>query len=196
MVVSNSDRVQIRKILNKFKKNKDNDSVIFYNLCFAICAPQTTFKSNRKVIDILIERDFFNEKIPKKELEEIVRPVRFIRKAEYLLLMKEKFVEILNIIRGSLNAFDKRMTIEKMVKGMGMKTTSHFLRNIGIEDLAIIDTHVLKFLKKSLPKSKKEYLELEKEFAKEAIKRGLSIAELDAYIWKMYSNTDWDNFEY
>lgn len=195
MVVSDYDRFQIRKILNNFKTNK-KDSEIFYNLCFAICAPQTTFKNNRKVVNSLILKDFYKTDIEESELKEIVRPVRFIRKAEYLLRMKEQFYNILNIVRSNKDNFEKRTILEKMVMGMGLKATSHFLRNLGAEDLSIIDTHVIKFLKKDVPKSKKDYLKLEEQFREQAKDMGVSVAELDAFVWKLYSKTDWSEFVY
>lgn len=196
MVVSEFDKLQVRKILDRFKENKNNDSIVFYNLCFAICAPQTTFISNRKVIDCLISRNFYYSDIDIDDLRIIVRPVRFIRKAEYLLEAKNHFSNILSIVRSNKTDFEKRQSIEYMVKGVGLKAASHFLRNMGAEDLSIIDTHVLKFLKRDGPKSKREYIELEEQFREQSKLMGLSVAELDALVWKFYSKTDWSEFVY
>lgn len=51
--ITEEDRLHIKKVINKFSVKKSL-SEMFYDLCFAICAPQTKFVNNRKVIDILI----------------------------------------------------------------------------------------------------------------------------------------------
>jgi N-glycosylase/DNA lyase len=57
------------------------------------------------------------------------------------------------------------------VKGLGWKEASHFLRNIGYRDLAILDRHILKNLRRhriirSLPKSltPARYQSIERKF--------------------------------
>ncbi|MCK4265146.1 hypothetical protein KAW80_02185 [Candidatus Babeliales bacterium] len=57
----------------------------------------------------------------------------------------------------------------KNIKGIGYKEASHFLRNVGYNDVAIIDRHVLRFLKREkliqeIPKTTtpKKYLAFEK----------------------------------
>ena len=55
----------------------------------------------------------------------------------------------------------------KNIKGLGYKESSHFLRNIGFDDYAIIDFHIVDILVKhnliERPKSltKRKYLEIE-----------------------------------
>jgi N-glycosylase/DNA lyase len=78
------------------------------------------------------------------------------------------------------------------VKGLGWKEASHFLRNIGHRNLAILDRHILRNLEKysvirSLPKrlTKKEYLRIEEKFRRFAIAVGLSMDELDLLFWSM-----------
>jgi len=80
----------------------------------------------------------------------------------------------------------------KNVLGMGYKESSHFLRNIGKRDLAIIDRHILKGLLrcgvlKSLPKtlSRKTYLEIEKQFQKFSEEINIPMDELDLLFWSM-----------
>jgi len=75
------------------------------------------------------------------------------------------------------------------VKGLGYKEASHFLRNIGFGNLAIIDFHIIDMLEKhgmiERPKTltKKKYLEIEGVLKKIAEKLGMSLAELDLYLW-------------
>jgi N-glycosylase/DNA lyase len=73
-----------------------------------------------------------------------------------------------------------------------MKEASHFLRNIGERNLAILDRHIFKHLKrlgviKEIPRSvtKRRYLEIEKKWHKYANKIGILLDELDLLFWSM-----------
>ncbi len=76
------------------------------------------------------------------------------------------------------------------VKGLGWKEASHFLRNIGRRNLAILDRHILRNLKRhqvirSLPKTltAKRYKAIEQQFARFAEAIGISMDELDLLFW-------------
>jgi len=189
--------VEVRKVLGRFAAPKA-DAQIFYDLCFAICAPQTKFEQNKPVIEELASLDFFETQIPDWVLRETITPVRFFNvKADRLIAAKKQFPLVLAALQASeRSAHEKRMYLKSMIAGLGMKTTSHFLRNQGHQDLAIIDTHILKFLgeeKKSsigVPK----YLRLEAAFGEICSGMGVSPAELDTYLWKTYSGTEWKDF--
>ena len=79
----------------------------------------------------------------------------------------------------------------KNIKGIGMKEASHFLRNVGFEDFAIIDFHIINLLIKykliDKPKTKAltktRYIEIENLLRKIAKKLNISLAELDLYLW-------------
>ena len=193
--ISSVDRQQIKKVLSKFSRKKE-DVEIFYDICFCICAPQTTYISNVRVINELISRDFYNREIDIPLLRDIVRAVRFVRKADYLVAAKKQFSEIGSIVRSNYDSRAKREQLVNLVKGIGMKTASHFLRNQGVFDLAIIDTHIIKFLECDLPKKKSDYIAIENKFIRIAEQLDITVAELDAYIWKVSSNTEWENFKY
>jgi N-glycosylase/DNA lyase len=76
------------------------------------------------------------------------------------------------------------------VKGLGWKEASHFLRNIGCRNLAILDRHILKNLKHhgvltSLPRTLTHgrYLAVERRFAGFADAVGIPMDELDLLFW-------------
>jgi len=79
----------------------------------------------------------------------------------------------------------------KNIKGLRWKEASHYLRNIGYFEHAIIDRHIIKNLlefkiieidsKKGL--SKKRYLSIEKTLDLIAKEVGLLPGELDLYMW-------------
>jgi N-glycosylase/DNA lyase len=194
ITISSQDRRSLRRTLKRFDQKKTNKD-IFYDLCFCICAPQTTYVSNRKVIDQLIADNFYRCRVGPDRLREMIRGVRFLRKADYLLEAKAAFPDILLLLRTSeIEAKQKREWLVKNVKGLGMKTASHLLRNLGAVDLAILDSHILRFMSCSWGGSKKEYIHIENEFLKIAEQNRISAAELDAYIWALYSGTSWENF--
>jgi len=236
--ITKQDREGLSKVFENFGRKKTNEEV-FYDLCFTILAPQTKFQNNIKVIQKLKELDFyyFGEAYEGycgiEQIEEILKPVRFYKnKTKYLLEAKKKFPEILDVINDrvmigtittkigglpkltSITFYDKREWLIANVKGMGYKTSSHFLRNIGDTTCAIIDTHIIKFLAEELcvtfgltyedavkefrkqATRKEGYLGLEKLFQNIAKQNGLSCAELDSYLWKFYSGTSWEDFKY
>jgi len=201
--ISMEDMRQAALIIKRFglnRRKKDVDKLaeeMFYHLCFAVLAPQTTFKSNHRVTTHLREHDFMNKRLTRKTLEVIIKPTRFYRiKTERLIRLKKQFSNIFIMMMSDMDEELKREFLVKNVNGIGMKAASHFLRNMGYKNLAIIDTHVIKFLGCEAPKNKKEYLEIERRFRDIANKLDLYTAELDAIVWKRYSGTPWEKFTY
>ena len=90
----------------------------------------------------------------------------------------------------SLRISDITLGVLEGLKGIGPKTARfYFLHSFPDMDIAVLDVHILSWLRecgyaapKSTPNSKK-YLELEQVFLSEAKKRGMSAAELDIQIW-------------
>jgi N-glycosylase/DNA lyase len=79
-----------------------------------------------------------------------------------------------------------------MIPGLGLKESSHFLRNIGVKGLVILDRHILKHLKalyilRSIPKSltPKRYYSIEKKWLKYSKEVGIPMDELDLLFWSM-----------
>ena len=196
--ISLEDREHLKKVLEHFKKPK-NPEQVFYHMCFCLCTPQTTFKNNKIVLQRLVENHFYTSDITQEALSKMVKEVRFNNnKAMWLIGAKKNFNEILKIVTSEdLNSFDKRKWLVKNIVGFGMKTSSHFLRNLGCTDLAIIDTHIMKFLRLAhYPNGNNEaYQEIERIFIKKAEEHGLTPVEFDAYIWKISSNTSWTEFD-
>jgi len=185
----------VQSLYKLFDQDAKTNEDIFYDLCFCICAPQTTFKSNLVTNKMLREKNFFFNDIELSELSKIIKKTRFYNiKARRLMDVKTNFTRILLVVRGEMSDKDKRSWLVDNVSGLGMKAASHFLRNLGARDLAIIDTHIIKFMMCDKPTTKRKYLEIEKQFEEIAKKYGVAMGVLDALIWKYYSNTDWENF--
>jgi len=100
---------------------------------------------------------------------------------------KNSLKKTLSSYGGDENAM--RDWLVKHVKGLGLKEASHFLRNIGFKNQAIIDFHIVDvlvkygFIRRPKTLSRKKYLAIEKVLAGIAGLLGLSLAELDLYLW-------------
>ncbi|AKG53114.1 N-glycosylase/DNA lyas-like protein [Dehalogenimonas sp. WBC-2] len=95
-------------------------------------------------------------------------------------------------LNNATDDYDARTKLVNLCSGIGPKQASLFLRNIGYShSLAIIDSHILKFLQiKGLvsnisksPKDKRQYLQMEKTFVKYSQTVGIRPAHLDLAIW-------------
>ena len=84
-----------------------------------------------------------------------------------------------------------REWLTENVLGLGFKESSHYLRNIGFINIAIIDFHIIDILVKNnliiQPKTltKQKYIEIENILSIIARKSRLNLGELDFYLWYM-----------
>jgi N-glycosylase/DNA lyase len=99
-------------------------------------------------------------------------------------------------IRGILESIDEPKQLREFfvgnIKGIGYKEASHFLRNIGIFGLTILDKHILRTLHEykmleALPKSltRKRYLQYAEKLFEFSRKLEINIDELDLLLWSM-----------
>ncbi len=187
--IYNERKEIIKKRLNDFSKISRDD--IFYELCFCILTPQSSAKMADKCIQELKKRDFKNTEYLNPE--KLITNIRFnINKAKYLVEAKNKYDKILSAIKTIKDARELREWLVENVKGYGYKESSHFLRNIGYRNLAILDRHILKNLRKNniideIPKhlNKKIYFEIEEKFKEFSNKIGIDMDELDLLFWSM-----------
>lgn len=187
---------KIKKALKDFKNTWQNEELIFEEMCFCILTPQSSAKQAMKAIKELKEHHLL-DKGSGEQKEPFVKNVRFFRtKAKRLVLVQEKFpknkIKKILINEGLPNYPHKaREFLVSEVNGYGLKEASHFLRNIGFgEDIAILDRHILKNLKKckvikEIPKTmnKKNYLEIENKMRAFCKKNKVNFAELDLIFW-------------
>jgi N-glycosylase/DNA lyase len=175
----------------KHAKRRDNTHLMA-ELMFCIQTPQSKAKYARETIEKLKSKNkLFNAE--ETEIREVMYGVRFAnRKSKYISESKHKLPEIKK--RLDMPPQELREWLVKNVKGLGMKEASHYLRNIGIFGLAILDVHVQNFMKKhgmlngEVGKlSKKQYLDTEKNYFELAKKIGIRPEELDIVIW-LYGN--------
>ena len=187
-------RTDIKARLADFKSIKPDE--YFYELCYCICTPQSKAAAAAQVQKKLMDLDFFNSKFdPTSILLDKTHYIRFHnQKAKRLLEAIELFPIVSQILQESAPAQSKRLQLNSIIKGMGMKECSHFLRNIGEEGLAILDRHILKHLVKAgiyqeVPNisSVNNYLKVEEQFTALAGVVKIPIDELDLLFWS-YEN--------
>jgi len=169
-------------------------SKYFYELAYCLLTPQSSAVNADKVITILKYKRFKHRKIdPEPILRRKDCYIRFHKnKSKYLTAVKEQFPLIADQLKGRLTSEDLRLWLVKNVKGLGWKESSHFLRNIGRRNLAILDRHILRNLLRlgvlgDAPKTltAKEYLQIEEKFRKFSKRINIPIDELDLLFWCM-----------
>src|SRR4030042_5431049 len=180
---------QIDERIQEFKNtDKESNEELFNELCF--CLLTANFNTEKSIkIQKNIGEYFLTDS--KEELIEKLKKFghRFPNaRAEYIHKAKnckDKLKEVVYF-------HDKKQIREWIVnnvKGIGYKESSHFLRNIGCDDYAIIYFHIIDLLVKyrliKRPKTitKNKYLEIEKILKTIAKKTNLTLAELDLYLW-------------
>ena len=182
---------QINTRINEFTKiGRSNVDTIFKELCF--CILTANFNAERS---IKIQREINNGFLflSEEELSDKLKKLghRYPKsRAKYIVNARE-YKNLLEKVLKSHNEKEIREWLVENIKGVGYKEASHFLRNIGFKNLAIIDFHIVDLLSRYnlivKPKSlsKRKYLEIEGLLRKIAGKVGVSLAELDLYLWYM-----------
>jgi len=187
---------EIKEIINErikeFKKmRKKSSEEIFKELCF--CILTANFNAEKSIkIQQKIGNGFL--KLSESELVKKLKNLghRYPKtRAKYIVSARRYKNSLKEIINSNKDEKKLREWLVKNIKGLGYKEASHFLRNVGFTDFAIIDFHVLDLLesfeliKKPKSLTKRKYLETEELLRKIAVKSNLSLAELDLYLWYM-----------
>ena len=162
---------------------------IFKELCFCI---MTANCAAEKCIEIHegVHNGFLN--LSKEDLTAKFKDLgyRFPNiRSEYIIEARKYKDDLENELKSNNEKNSLREWIVKTIKGIGYKEASHFLRNIGFKNYAIIDFHIVDILQKNTiiekPKTmtKKKYLEIEEILKKIGDRLNLNMAELDLYLW-------------
>lgn len=190
-------KIEIRKRLENFKKvGEEHNERIFAEMAFCLCTPQSRATNCWKAVESLTKNNllFTGSNV---QIKPFLNAVRFNEnKSKYIVQAREMFSQNGNIsIKEKLSSLGEPEKIREWlfenVNGMGLKESSHFLRNIGLGDsFAILDSHILKNLHRhgvieEIPKSmtKKKYLEIEQKMKEFSEKIGIPLDELDLLWW-------------
>ncbi|MBI2136380.1 N-glycosylase/DNA lyase [Candidatus Woesearchaeota archaeon] len=188
-----------KRINNRLKefssfKNKPTDAW-FSELCFCLLTANSKAKTALNIQNELGAEGFYG--LSQKEIKNCIRrnKHRFHNnKSEFIVGARVHF-DIKNKITKLIkqkSQLDAREWLVQNIKGLGYKESSHYLRNTGHFNLAILDRHVLNLmvenkLLQEKPKSlnRARYLDIEQKLEKVADKLQMSQAELDMYLWYM-----------
>ncbi len=189
---------------------EDNKEDIFYMLMFCLCVPQSRAIKAEEAIEVLRSRDFYTNSLPLSDVVAILtgkvrfhptKAQRLIDARSMFFCSNKRFWEDLkrkyeicseytdNAVLALVLARTRKYLIHS-VNGMGMKLASHFMRNIGMPGLAILDVHVIDGLKKrgvvdieKIGSKTSEYLDVERKMKEYAKQVGISLEELDLLLW-------------
>ena len=184
----------ISKIIqNRIKEfssiKKGGTAKIFKELSFCIMTANCSAEKCIEVND-RIDKGFLN--LSEEELVNKFKEFgyRFPNvRAKYIVEAQNYISELESVINSNIDEIKLREWVIKNIKGLGYKEASHFLRNIGYKNLAIIDFHIVDLLVKydliEKPKSmtKKKYLEIENVLKLIGGELHLDMAKLDLYLW-------------
>lgn len=178
---------RIRRRLRDFSAVEQSE--FFHELVYCLLTPQSSAVNAAKVVDALKRA---GEGSPATAI--LANRDHYIRfhntKAKRIAEARAMKPEIIRHLSNGSGPTEVREWLVENVKGLGWKEASHFLRNIGYRNLAILDRHVLKHLKRhgvvrALPKTltRRRYLAIEKRFSKFADDIGIPMDELDLLFW-------------
>jgi len=183
----------LRKLVDaRIKEFKEIDKIssdeIFQELCFCILTAnfnaEKCIKIQREIGDEFLT---FSEEELAKKLADLGH--RFPNARASYISNSVKYKESLKDIIHSFKGEELREWLVKNIKGLGYKEASHFLRNIGFDNYAIIDFHIIDVLVNhnliERPKTlaKRKYLEIENTIRDIAKETNLTLAKLDLYLW-------------
>ncbi|HLC92613.1 MAG TPA: N-glycosylase/DNA lyase [archaeon] len=183
----------IKERYNEFKSFAGkSEEDWFSELCFCLTTANSSAMMGLKVQDALGFDGFYN--LPQKKLTRELKSLgyRFYNKrAEYIVGARRHF-GIKEKLQEFENDREKRNYLFENVKGYGLKESSHFLRNTGHDNCAILDRHIIRLMHEhalisALPKTitERNYLQIESALDNFAQKAKMNHSLLDLYLWYM-----------
>lgn len=196
--IADNYNVGMRHYKKSFNLNYRDTEAVFYMFVFCLLVPGGRATQTRKAVCLLQDFHFYDKECTRDAaLALITNFVRFpAQKADRLMEFKAMWPAfsqwLFKAIEYRVSAVKVRENIVKNLTGFGYKAASHALRNLGYTNLAVIDTHILKYAKywypekpnAGYPTTKAGYLKMEEKFRHWAQGRfGLDPCILDWFIW-------------
>lgn len=178
---------QIEARMAEFSRGRDWQE-LFSELCFCILTANYTAEGGMRIQQKLGFNGFYKGGYDELAQKLAANGHRFPNaRADYIIDARKVAKDLPRVY--DFKGKDARIWLQG-VKGLGMKEASHFLRNIGFTDVAILDRHILGLLAEhdlilKMPKnmSRPQYLETEKVMEGLSDRTGLDLARLDLYMW-------------
>jgi N-glycosylase/DNA lyase len=193
-IINNLKESEVANVINSRIKEfaafkEESIQIIFREMCFCImtanCGAEKCIEIHNRMEDdfLILDRMQLAEKF--KECGYRFPNIR----SSYIIEARNYITDLKEELSQSDRDDSLRDWIVKHIKGLGYKEASHFLRNIGRENYAIIDFHIIDVLVKhnliEKPKTltKKKYIEIESILRKMGEILKINLAELDLYLW-------------
>lgn len=187
----------ISRRLSEFRITyQKGDKEIFKELCFCILTANASAKGGIKSIKALGNLIF---KGNKNQISKTLKKCgyRFWKKRADYIVETRKTMQAQCKMELKKEIEKKRKDTEALraffaekAKGIGMKEASHFLRNIGFNNYAILDRHIISclyekriFESNEKPKNKNQYLAMEGKMKAYSKKIKIPMNELDLILW-------------
>ncbi len=189
----------VQSRIEEFTKMRKKDSLSWFKeLVFCILTANSRAELALKCVEELEKRNLIlNGSL--SEVEIVLRRCghRFARtRARYIIEARSWSIKLKEALNNISSIQGKRKWLIKNIKGIGMKEASHFLRNTGHLNVAIIDRHILGILMaynlvdpniKGKTLTPRKYIEIENLIKRIAEKLDIEPGVLDLYMW--YMNT-------
>lgn len=193
-IINNLKESEVANVINSRIKEfaafkEESIQIIFREMCFCImtanCGAEKCIEIHNRMEDdfLILDRMQLAEKF--KECGYRFPNIR----SSYIIEARNYITDLKEELSQSDQDDSLRDWIVKHIKGLGYKEASHFLRNIGHENYAIIDFHIIDVLvkhnliKKPKTLTKKKYIEIESILRKMGEILKINLAELDLYLW-------------
>jgi N-glycosylase/DNA lyase len=193
---------EIRKRLDEFRKvwRKGSDARLWEELVFCIFTAGASARMGLRAVEAIRPLLMDGEREEMTLALQRAGAHRFpVERPGYIVVTRNYLREHCNMaLRKQLQSFsdpiDRRdwLAQERLVKGLGYKESSHFLRNIGLSGYAILDKHVMSCLTDlkvvdtpKPPGNRTRYLETEERLKFFARDIGIDFDELDLVLWSM-----------
>ena len=189
-------RARVLERAEEFKlNNKAGEDVWFKELILCILTSNSSFISAYKALNYIFDEVLY---LDQQQISKRLREAgyRFYNlKSKYIYKAKQWYGNLTVKIKkmADKSQEEAREYIVENIYGLGLKEASHFLRNVGYFDLAIIDRHILRFLNQiginNLKlKNKKDYYLGESILKSIAASVNVQVGLLDLFIF--FKQTD------
>ena len=199
--IYSDNKIAIQERISVFDRirEKGTNEEFFFELVYCILAAVTSAELAFKVHNILKQDRFVIKANKEQIIKKLKTCYRFYNLRGAYIYETREFLKnsydfnLRKIVRESSSPeLRRRFFVEKKeIVGVRMKVASHFLRNIGFNDYAILDKHVIEIMKEfnlidslsKVPTNTKNYIKHEnvlKDFGKQV---NLTMGQLDFVLW-------------
>jgi N-glycosylase/DNA lyase len=170
---------------------KGSKESLFGELCFCLLTANTSAEMGVRTQQMIGIDGFLNydETKLRDELKRV--KYRFYNLRSKFIVESRWIVDKLPSLVNASDTYESREFLVQNILGLGYKEASHFLRNVGVFDFAILDKHILGMLGTENPEleikatSRKKYLNTEEIILDMARNINLEPGILDLYMWKI-----------